>query len=236
MKHIFIGGLLLAAGMQEAAAQKIRIAPEIGFQVSNVRSENDGYDDYETQARLGLKVGGVVDISLNRRLSLQPGLFYVGKGFQEKYYFFSRVGNIDLRVREEIEYRIHYLEIPINLQYTVPLSRRSDFFFGGGPYIAFAVGGNYDYERERFRTNGNFAQYDATSRDGSLEIGNDRGEDNIKGTDAGINLNLGVMGRRGLYVRGNLGIGLANIVPGGDYNNSLRNFGGSLTVGYMFGR
>lgn len=217
-------------------AQGIRVAPEVGLQINSVSANINGYDDYQTKARTGLRAGSVVDIPLNRGLSLQPGLFYAGKGFIEDYSYFGLAGNTTLRIRERTEYRINYLEIPVNLQYRFPIARRMSLFLGAGPYVAFALGGKYEYTRERFRTNGNPGIYDETTEDGSLEIGNNKNDDDVKSTDAGINLNIGIMSFRGLYLRGNLGIGLSNIVPGGDQDNRIRNMGGSITVGYLLGR
>ena len=163
-------------------------------------------------------------------LSFQPGLFFNQKGTKDKYSYGQ--GNDRVYVNNKV--RVNYLEIPLNLQLKFGRPYRGQFFIGGGPYLAFAIGGEID-ARETLRTdNGNSIVLVDDEYD--LEIGDDEFDDDIKGSDAGINLNLGFMAPRGFFVRGNTGIGLANILPGGNDDYDWKNFSLSLTVGMLFGR
>lgn len=226
--------LYLAAGaftIGAAKAQRIQIGPEIGINFSNIRFDYENAESDDFKSIPGLKIGGVVDIGFNRMVSFQPGLYYSMKGAREKYSYSAGGGN---RILVDNKWRINYLEIPMNLQFKFGRPGRARFFAGAGPYIGFAIGGSLSEYRSIRNNNGTVV----VVRDEKypLEIGNRADSDDVKGTDAGLNINLGVIGRRGLFLRGNFGLGLANIVPGGDYYDNAKNIGFSLTAGYLFGR
>jgi hypothetical protein len=213
----------------QSRAQYITIGPEVGVNFNTFRVDDDYYDnDYDMKP--GLKIGGIVDVGFTPMVSFQPGLFYTMKGARERYVEAYAPG-VNNHVQNDV--RINYLEIPLNLQLKLGHPSRSQFFIGAGPYIAFAMGGEVEYESVLRTQNGQLV--DRERDDYELELGNRTGEDDYKGTDAGLNLNMGIMGRRGFFVRGNMGLGLANIIPGGDETYSVRNFGLGLSIGFLFG-
>ncbi len=222
-------------GVSQLQAQRISVGPEIGINFTNLRTDWDDYD-VDNEMIPGLKVGGIVDIGVTRMFSIQPGLFFSMKGAQNDFTrTFSAPGGV-YRERIERRTRINYMEIPLNFQFRFGHFRRGGFFLGAGPYLAIATGGKVDYERTTRLQNGGGTIRDREEDTYDLEIGNDPDDDDIKGADAGINMNLGYMGPHGFFVRGNMGIGLANIIPDGDDDYSAKNFGVSATVGFLFGR
>jgi hypothetical protein len=54
--------------------------------------------------------------------------------------------------------------------------------------------------------------------------------------DAGLNITGGYEFRNGIIARANTGVGLANIQPGGNDNNYVRNMAIGFYVGYLFGK
>lgn len=230
MKRILLLLGAITLGISQVKAQHIKIGPEIGINWTKFNVDQPGIDadDYKTLA--GLKVGGIVDIRFDRMFSIQPGLFFSQKGSKEKY---SELRGGGLAAYYNNKIRVNYLEIPLNFQLRFGHPYRGQFFVGAGPYLAFAVGGEIKV-KETIRDGDGFTV--STNSDSyDLEIGDDDFNDDVKGADAGLNLNLGFMAPRGFFIRGNAGIGLMNILPGGDDNYSIRNIGGSLTVGYLFG-
>ena len=78
-------------------------------------------------------VGGIVDVPLFSILSIQPGLFYVGKGYKTTNTLVTPnvIGNTN----------IWYLEIPVNLVAKKELGP-GKIFVGAGPYVGYAVATN----------------------------------------------------------------------------------------------
>ena len=234
MKKIFALIGLGAFTITGASAQHITIGPEAGVNIYNQTTEIDG-DRFRSDPKLGLKIGGVLDIGLNRTVSLQPGLFYSQKGSKLEDIYYESVGGVTYREMERYDTRLNYLEMPLNIQFYFGRPRRGYFFIGGGPYVALALGGHEDYRFERRLSNGNREIVDSDRDSYDLEIGDNSREDDVKGTDAGLTFNLGFMSRHGFFMRGNLGVGLSNIFPGGDSDYRQHNIGGSITMGFLFG-
>jgi hypothetical protein len=214
----------------QSYAQRIKIGPEIGVNWSKFNVDHDDIDDDDFRMRPGLKVGGIVDIGFDRMFSFQPGLFFNQKGSRDRYSV-GQGGGTRLYVNDK--YRINYLEIPMNFQLKFGHPYRGQFFIGAGPYLAFAIGGELDWKQTLRTADGSVISVDSDEEE--LEFGNDDFDDHFKGSDAGLNLNLGFMGPRGFFIRGNSGIGLSNIIPDGDDDHSYKNFSLSLTVGMLFG-
>ncbi|HRO41293.1 MAG TPA: porin family protein [Flavipsychrobacter sp.] len=212
-----------------ALAQRIKVGPEIGVNWSKFNVDARGIDEDDFKMRPGLKVGGIVDIGFNRMFSFQPGVFFNQKGSRDKYSEGVAMG----RRYIDDKYRINYLELPMNFQLKFGHPYRGQFFIGAGPYLAFAIGGERDW-KETVRTNDGTVVF-RDDGDEELEFGNDDFDDNFRGSDAGLNLNLGFMGPRGFFVRGNAGIGLANIMPERNDDFSYKNLSLSLTLGMLFG-
>jgi len=231
-KWIFIFGFgtLTAA---TTSAQRIQVGPEIGVNFNKFNEDGPGRStDYDM--RTGLKIGGIVDIGFTRNFSFQPGLFYSSKGAAYDYTDIYTNGGITYYEDGETKIKANYLEIPLNLEFKFGYPRRARFFIGGGPYIAFAIGGEVKTKyTTSYRAGGETIYFrDKDSYD--LEIGDDPNYDDIKRSDVGLNLNAGVMMPRGFFLRANAGIGLADVVPDERYDS--KNIGISLTAGFLFGR
>lgn len=217
-----------------ANAQWISGGPEIGLNLSNISSAYNG-DHASGGIRAGLKVGGVIDFGFTPHFSLQPGLFYSMKGTHETSFQSTSNPFTTTTSSSRYDYRISYLEIPVNFQYKFGRPRYGQFFIGAGPYVAFALGGKATDESGTTVTGNNGGSVSSDrSTTYTLNIGNNATDD-VKTVDAGLNFNLGYQFARGLYFRGNAGLGLVNIMPGGDANNYMHNWGFGLSVGYLFG-
>ena len=231
------GFLLIGFGICSyftASAQWITGGPELGVNFSNLKTRVNGVNG-NSESRVGLKFGGVLDIAIEDNFSIQPGLFYSVKGAKQDY-IVSTQNESGVITTHEIknDYRINYLEIPINFQYKFGAHRSGQFFIGGGPYLAIALGGKVTNDDITIvdRPNGVSTVTDR-STEYNLRIGNNANTDDVKKGDMGINLNLGYQFAGGLFLRGNLGLGLMNIMPGGDEDNYMRNNSFAVSIGYF---
>ena len=77
MKRLFWITVLGACVSATASAQEITYGPEAGVNLSNVSG-----DMPNTDMKLGIKAGAVVNIPAGGGFYLQPGLFFSQKGYQ----------------------------------------------------------------------------------------------------------------------------------------------------------
>lgn len=210
MKKVLL--LLAAAAFTTPAlhAQKIRIGPEIGVNATNSTYKyeltNGRTERADLNGRAGLKAGMIVDIPVDGHLFFQPGLFYSQKGYQYS------------NILSDVDVRISYLEIPLNVLFRAPISNSVHFFGGGGPYVAFGVGGRIK---------------NTPGRNYDLKFGSGR-RDDFSTIDAGLNFNAGLEFDPGFFLRANYGLGIANAVPGGGNKSTQRMHGFSFTAGFLF--
>lgn len=118
-----------------------------------------------TSSKIGMLTGVLTKRPLikkdNNTFSIDPGIFYIGKG-QDK--------------ASATRLRVHYVQMGIPATFHAGNRDAGSFFAGIGPFAALAVGGHYQPLNAADKMN--------------LSIGNDK-TDIIKYTDFGITINAG---------------------------------------------
>jgi len=164
MKHIIV----LAAGFFLVCPVYSQIALGIfgGANVSNVTplttpfngtmgdpTDFLGYNEniaYEQNKPVnGIYAGLVARLKLGGQLTLRPALRWVEKGwlhhsFNNFDYYTStpvRIYLPSLMNVRDFRYTIHFLELPLDLEYTTPVGP-GKAFFGAGPLLSYGLGGN----------------------------------------------------------------------------------------------
>lgn len=84
-------------------------------------------------------------IPFSSRLSLEPGLIYSRKGFRGIDEFTVYYTNHTRQILFDTRYTLHYLSIPIQLNYTLLQQRNHTLLLGGGMNYAFLLSGGNDY-------------------------------------------------------------------------------------------
>lgn len=120
------------------------------------------------------------------------------------------VGGADMKTS------LSYIEIPVNLGYSIA---STGIFITAGPYLGYAVGGKFKVGDESE----------------NIKFGSDETKDDLKPMDLGINVGAGYQLPLGIFVKAQYGIGLANLAPGGNSDNSIKNSVIGITVGMLFG-
>jgi Outer membrane protein beta-barrel domain len=98
------------------------------FNVSSPHKQNIGLG-FETPFSLGLNA----DFKINDFFSIRPGAFYSGKGGTLTPDYTDSKGNLVLLFDD---YKLYYLEIPVDFIGHLPVGDGANFFFGAGPYYA----------------------------------------------------------------------------------------------------
>lgn len=194
-------------------AQRVRIGPEIGLNLNNniYKYDNFPLDDERGSYDInpGIRVGGILDARVARHFAIQPGIFFSRKGYR----FDDK--------KDQFAVNINYVELPLYLHLVAASRSGANFYIGGGPYIAAALGGrivNLDKDD-----------------DVRLRIGDKSYGDDIRGGDAGLNFDLGFQTAGSFFFRANAGVGLVNITPPTSNNFRSSNLSAGISIGFLMG-
>jgi hypothetical protein len=225
--------ILLALGSSFAAGAQVSIGPEVGLNISSISGAANTYTN-----RSGPRFGLSADVKIADNLYLQPGLFYSSKGGHttnetnqnlSQLAGLSGLGNIldslgnisqftTLTATENITYSINYLQLPVMVVYKFKAGNSGNFFAGVGPYVSWAMDGNY----KRSLVSGIAGQSITTNESRAIEKGKD-----INAIDFGLNVNAGYIHNSGFFCRGFYEMGITD-------NGVGKNVSFGLSMGYYF--
>ena len=210
--------LFSALTAASSANGQIAIAPEAGLNLSDLAIKSNG-STWNATTKGGLRIGGVADISLTNNLYLQPGLFFMKNRCLVKQPDYFGTGTIDQA------YSLNTLELPVNLEYKFGRPGGNRFFVGAGPYVGYNMSGKVISS--------------GVSR--GMSIGTDKPTaqgpgDDVKRIDIGAGLNVGYQFKNGVFAKAQYQMGVSNLSPTADANNSIRSSSFGITVGYFLGK
>ncbi|MES2701246.1 MAG: porin family protein [Bacteroidota bacterium] len=205
MKKVLLT-LCAATTVAAAANAQVGFAPALGLNISDYSIKSSPLA-FDTKPRIGMRVGAMLQFGLTENVYLQPGLFYAMNGFRLDF------------LGVKATYNINTLEIPINVVYKFGEPGDNRFFIGAGPYFGINMGG-------KEKTSG--------YPDLDLPMGSDS-SDFMKPLDIGLGFAAGYEFANGFQVRANTQFGLANLMPIGNSDNSIKSFNYGVTIAYMLG-
>lgn len=127
--------LLTTATVQQAQAQ-LSVGPR--FSLQNTWGRHEVAEPYYSTAsghRRGFQAGLLLNIPCSPKVAVQPSLLYSRRFFQVEKRMDNRTGYSELGLAA----RVNYLELPVNLVYTVGGTKGLQVF--AGPYAALGLGG-----------------------------------------------------------------------------------------------
>lgn len=155
---------------------QLRMAILGGAHSASVKEENS-IPSWQTQikpgysAKSGLNLGVLVNvpISANQRWNFQPGIIFMEKG--RKFYMRNDTATsiITDTISASHTLGVNYIDMPLNLTYKLPLSKKANFFLSAGPYIGFFYSGKKKNETRIYSSNS------FKDEDERLESGNGAG-------------------------------------------------------------
>jgi outer membrane immunogenic protein len=199
MKKTFTLIAIMTFSMNLIMAQQTRFGFQAGMTLASIHQSGYG-ESHNMDRKPGFTAGLVVDKQLGKKFIFQPELNWTQKGGNES-------GDITSHVT------LNYIEVPLKLLYRA----RGDhgFFIGGGPAIAFGVGGKLkasDYSM------------DLHFGDGADKIG--------KPFDASVMATAGFLTKRGLQF--SVAYDQSFINYSNETGSSIRNNYFAFRVGYLF--
>ncbi len=174
-----------------------------------------GDKDDDNKFKPGLNVGAFADIDFSDMLGIETGLNVETKGYQLKY----ENEILGSKSKTKIKTNLIYVSIPVDVKLTF-----GDIYVLAGPYLGIAASGKV---KSKLESDGHEDKHDE-----SLKFGNDKGESDMKRMDIGLGFGAGYNINENLGVRLGYDLGLANLVVGGDKDNSAKN--GSINVSATF--
>ncbi|MDR2474362.1 MAG: PorT family protein [Bacteroidales bacterium] len=169
---VFVVALTLSVGMAQAQFG-IKFGARAGL---NVNSLSYSWDDVKSENLIGFQIGPVLDVSI-LGFGVEAGILYNQKGGKFKF------GN------ESMDLRNSYLDIPINLKYSLGL---------GGIGVYAAIGPNFSLALD----GKNFGEV--------LGAAEELKEGNVKNFEVGLNFGAGVkISKIGIGVQ--YGLGLSDV-------------------------
>ncbi len=167
-------------------------------------------------------VGVLMDYQVTNWMALEPQLLVSGKGASFKIK--GQNGKSTYKMRP------WYLELPVDLIFRSRLGYNSNLYFGGGPYVALALGGRGTDKGTTINNNPYFSDH-------KLKFGNGAQKD-LKAGDFGFNFKAGIEFNRNLRIGAKYGLGLTNIAPkrNEEAPDVLKNRDLSITLTILFGR
>ena len=207
MLPLFVLGLLLFTGTDA----QVRLGVLGGVHSASVLETNNipGWDTavkkYQS-SRTGVQLGFIVEVPLGHKgFFFQPAITYTSKGQQ-----YAKTNDSAAMLATDTIYTkqtlsIGYIEIPLNITYKIPLSRRNpknSFFISAGPSVSFFYNGKLNDQSLTDST----GKYSNVSN--SLTVG--------KGPDTYKTLDIGVNGRAGFE--------LGNVMLSAYFSRGLTSF------------
>ena len=127
MKKIILAAFLAAGTFFTASAQsKTTFGVSAGVNFAKITASVDGVSGSGSSGSLtSFSVGVFADAPLGQNFSIQPGLYYTGKG----------AGSDD---GSDAKLKLNYLQVPVNFLYNAPFGG-GKFFVGAGPYIGIGL-------------------------------------------------------------------------------------------------
>ncbi len=213
MKKIILLGIVLSLSLSSFSQTRFGIKGGLSLADVSIKSEGIGIDI--TDVKPGFHIGAVVDYSLTEIIDLETGLMFETKGLKSKA---SILGGASGKAVTTTS----YLSIPINLKASYDFR---DFGVYGlfGPYVGVALSSKDKYTGD-YKDLMGMSEYDN-------KIGNSDTDD-IKTMDFGLSLGAGVEVNEFLFGV-EYDLGLANIIPGGDSDNFMKNRVFKISVGIM---
>ncbi|MGJ8550466.1 porin family protein [Winogradskyella wichelsiae] len=212
MKKLLLITAVAALGFSNVNAQEVNFGAKAGLNFSSF----SGDDTEELDGLTSFHIGGVAEISISDKFSVQPELLYSiqGASAEDSYSEFGYSGSSESTVK------LSYLNIPIMAKYYIA----EGFSVEAGPQIGLLLSAKEDYEYSETFEGETFS-----------ESGDEDVKDSYKGIDLGFNFGLGYKMDSGLNFSARYNLGLSNIYDGeGSDDYSINNNVLQVSVGFFF--
>lgn len=197
---------------------------DYGFKVGATHATTNNMSTADSRYINGYQFGGFADVKLSKNLSVRPGLQFTQKGHNIEsniqggpsfvFYFQNRLA-------------LSYLEIPVDIMYSLPLSKAVKLYLGAGPTIGYGIAGKNRVISIRGEAANNY--------EALVEKNNVFDNPNTRRMDIGANLTAGVEFKN-IFIGTSYNHGFINTFKSDPANNIDKNRTFALSVSYFLKR
>ena len=204
-------GLLMISSTGAFAQMSFGVKAGLNFSNMTLKAGGDKVDDIKFKP--GINVGAFADFELSDMLGVEAGMNVETKGFRMKNEAFG--------ITSKTSMNLFYVTIPVDVKLTF-----GSLYVLAGPYVGVGVIGKYKHTFE--------GNDEKEKHKEDLEFGNDEGKSDLKRLDAGLGVGVGYEINDNLGIRAGYDLGLSNLQPGGDKDNSSKNGSINISATYKF--
>lgn len=216
---IVVAILLVLTGIATGNAQQVEWGLKAGYNLSTVADAPEGI---KSDFRSGYHLGGLADVRISEKVSVQPELLYSTEGAKTIFQVGDEIFSIDSR--EDI--KLIYLNFPVMAKFHLVNSLNLE----AGPQVSYLLDAKSEYD---FFTLYRGERYSESGTDDLI------GE--VNSLSFGFNVGLGYGFRKDLFLQVRYHLGISSIAdeetsddePGVDMNN-IKNSGFQFSLGYKF--
>ncbi|ELR73842.1 hypothetical protein C900_00006 [Fulvivirga imtechensis AK7] len=184
MKKVLLSIFAVIAFAATSNAQ-VNFGVKAGLNLADLASSED---EFEADSKIGLHLGGYVELSLSDKFALQPELVYSAQGAKSEFSGEEDLGGgIIGTYSEEYNLKLNYLNVPVLFKFKPSES----FYIGAGPQLGLLLSANSEYD------------YTVTASGISVS---DSGEEDVKDEMKGMDLSFAI--GAGLELESGLNFGL----------------------------
>jgi Outer membrane protein beta-barrel domain len=216
--------LLLSVTMVSAVAfSQLSIGLQGTGSVTDAKIKTAADLNYKKKMKAMPGGGIVLQYGLNKHFAIRSGISYAQQGVSVT----TTLDDIS-KMQVKLESRLHYVQVPLNFLYTVPLSR-IQLYAGAGGYINYGIDGNMTATLTHTMPDGH--QASSVEKTDAFKKEEDGGS-GFKKTDWGLG---GIAGIRfgKVFVNAGYQLSLSNIDVGQE-NQEYKNRSLQITIGYFF--
>jgi hypothetical protein len=230
---IIMAGSAHYASAQFSSPTKTTFGIKGGVNFASAQLSADGSSFTVNTGKLtNFSAGFFADIAVTESFSVQPGLYYSGKGFKldnitTSFDFGDGLSGSSISERKT---NIAYVQVPVNFLFNAN-TNVGKFFVGAGPFIAAAVNAKIKGYDEGSVTVAGKTETERQDVNEKIEIGSEEG---IKRFDYGVTGMAGFRFNNGLLLSANYDLGLANISGAASENGKLKTRTIGISLGFSF--
>ncbi|GGD18537.1 porin family protein [Flavobacterium orientale] len=170
------------------AAQKVTFGAKAGLNLATLTGDIDGVKTIP-----GYHVGGIADIQITEKFSIQPELLYSLEGGKSSFFYEDEFTLFDTKER----YELGYLNLPVMAKYHFADGLSLEV----GPQIGYLLHANSHYD-----VNINFGDEINIDESGKEDI-----KDFVEKINVGVNFGLGYQLKNNLFFQARYHLGLTDI-------------------------
>jgi len=219
MKKVLLIAAVAVFGLSNVNAQEVSFGPKAGVNFATLNGDVE-----EADMKIGMHIGGAVELMFNEKMGLQAEILFSMQGTKSEYSESETYGGVTYSYKEEEKLKLNYINIPVMFKYYVA----NGFNVEAGPQVGILASAKAEYDYEETVTGGGSDYTDSGSAEQDVDS-------LFKSVDFGMNFGLGYKMDNGLNFGARYNLGLMNIndtANSDDYK--ISNGVIQVSVGFMF--